>query len=185
MSHRAPQLDQRTIAALAHPLRFRVLVALDDRVASPVELSREFGEPLNRLSHHVRVLARLGAIELVRTRQRRGAREHFYRAAIKPWFDEAAWMRLPVSSRRALMSDTLETIVGGIAAAASGDGFDHPLAYVSYLDLELDEQGLAEVSAILNDATERVLDAQAAAEQRRPDRRPTRLALLHFARQPS
>ncbi len=35
---------------------------------------------VSHLAYHIRVLRQLGFIELVETRQRRGALEHFYRA---------------------------------------------------------------------------------------------------------
>ena len=41
------------------------------------------GERLPSVSYHVRALHKLGAIRLVRTRQRRGATEHFYTTAVR------------------------------------------------------------------------------------------------------
>ena len=59
------ELDPRIVRALSHPIRHRVLVALNERVASPKELAAELGEPLGNVSYHTRVLAQLGCIELV------------------------------------------------------------------------------------------------------------------------
>jgi DNA-binding transcriptional ArsR family regulator len=69
--------------AVAHPLRVTILELLDGRVASPIELARELGEPIGNVSYHARALRQLGAIRLVRTRQRRGAIEHFYTASVR------------------------------------------------------------------------------------------------------
>jgi DNA-binding transcriptional ArsR family regulator len=64
----------RLLNAVAHPLRHRVLAAIDEAgEASPKEVAATLGQPLGRVGHHVRVLARSGAIELVRTEPRRGA----------------------------------------------------------------------------------------------------------------
>jgi DNA-binding transcriptional ArsR family regulator len=74
--------------ALGHPLRRQILrkMIVEDLETSPRELANGLGQPLSRLSYHVRVLAQSGAVELVRTRQIRGSTQHFYRAAVK-----AAW----------------------------------------------------------------------------------------------
>ena len=76
--------DQSIITALGHPLRARILARLDDGEASPKEIAAEFGEKLGNVSYHVRILARLGLIELVRETPRRGAVEHHYRSVPRP-----------------------------------------------------------------------------------------------------
>lgn len=66
--------------ALAHPLRARALKLFGDAPKSPNQVAKELGVDVSSLAYHVRVLRKLGCIELVETRQRRGALEHFYRA---------------------------------------------------------------------------------------------------------
>jgi DNA-binding transcriptional ArsR family regulator len=66
--------------ALAHPLRARALELLTRSPASPHELATSLHAPLTLVSYHVRMLARLGFIELVATTPRRGAVEHRYAA---------------------------------------------------------------------------------------------------------
>lgn len=68
--------------ATAHPLRVAVLEILGidgGRVLSPSDLSQELQIPLSNTNYHVTELAKAGLIELTRTRQVRGATEHFYR----------------------------------------------------------------------------------------------------------
>jgi len=68
--------------ATAHPLRVAILEILGidgGRVLSPSDLSQELQIPLSNTNYHVTELAKAGLIELVRTRQVRGATEHFYR----------------------------------------------------------------------------------------------------------
>ena len=64
---------------MAHPMRGRILAALDGRELSPVELAKELGASLGVVSYHVRVLADAGVVELSRTTARRGAIQHHYR----------------------------------------------------------------------------------------------------------
>src|SRR4029079_9709992 len=91
----AGELDEALLKAISHPLRHRLLGLLDDRTASANELARELGLPLGRVSYHIRLLADLGVIELVRTEPRRGALEHFYRAVTTVWSSEADCEKLP------------------------------------------------------------------------------------------
>ena len=57
---------------------------LDAGEASPKELATSLGEKLGNVSYHVRILARLGLIELIRETPRRGAVEHHYRSVPRP-----------------------------------------------------------------------------------------------------
>jgi DNA-binding transcriptional ArsR family regulator len=79
--------DQALLVALQHPLRRRILRALnDDNALSPRELSIELKAPLSNVAYHVRVLADCAAVTLVRTRPVRGSMEHFYLNAVEaPW----------------------------------------------------------------------------------------------------
>jgi DNA-binding transcriptional ArsR family regulator len=181
----AGQASEQLLKAIAHPLRHRILVAIDAEESSPNLVAQRLGEPLGRVSHHVRVLARLGAIELVRTEPRRGAVEHFYRAAVRPWFDDETWSRLPRSARRTLFGQPLERLLTDIPAAARGTGFDHLKAHVSYTELELDEEGMTAVSELLTETLERALAIREAAARRLADGGEplrTELGIVHFER---
>ena len=112
------ELDEALLRAISHPLRHRLLGMLDGRTASPNMLARELDLPLGRVSYHIRLLADLGAIELVRTEPRRGALEHFYRAVTTVWFSEADWQKLPRSARRGILGQNLQHIFGSVTAAA-------------------------------------------------------------------
>ena len=73
------------LVALAHPERRRILRVLLDcgERRSPAEVARELECPSGRIAYHVRVLLRLGAVELVGKGQVRGAVEHFYETTIE------------------------------------------------------------------------------------------------------
>lgn len=67
--------------ATAHPLRVAILEILGmdgGRTLSPSDLSQELQIPLSNTNYHVTELAKAGLIDLTRTRQVRGATEHFY-----------------------------------------------------------------------------------------------------------
>lgn len=75
---------ERLARAHTHPLRVSILEVLSidgGRTMSPADLAKELQVGLNGLNYHVLELAKKGLIDLVDTRQVRGATEHFYRAA--------------------------------------------------------------------------------------------------------
>jgi DNA-binding transcriptional ArsR family regulator len=87
---------ERLARATAHPLRVSILEILGidgGRTMSPSELSRELQIPLSNTNYHVTELAKAGLVDLVRTRQVRGATEHFYR------LPEAAAAPVPILRR--------------------------------------------------------------------------------------
>jgi DNA-binding transcriptional ArsR family regulator len=183
---RADEAQERLLKAVAHPLRHRVLTVIDEAgEASPKDVARALGEPLGRVGHHVRVLARLGAIVPTRTEQRRGATQHFYRSAVKRYFDDASAARLPRATRRALVGAYVRRLAGDAAAAAGGTGFDHPEAHLSYVLLDLDQEGMDAVAALLGQTLERVQEIKAESLERLGDAPPllrTEVGILHFER---
>lgn len=179
--------SHRLMKALSHPLRQRILVALNERESSPNEIANKLGEPLGNVSYHVKVLESCDAIELARTAQVRGAIEHFYRATARPFIDDEHWSEIPISVRRSLFDDTLGKIWEDIAAAAAGPGLDDDEAHVSYTPLELDRKAYAEVAELLGSTLDRVLEIQAEAAGRIAQdgaeaTESTEVVLMHFHR---
>ena len=171
----AGELDEALLRAISHPLRHRLLGMLDGRTASPNQLARELGLPLGRVSYHIRLLNDLGAIELVGTEPRRGALEHFYRAVTTVWFNEADWSKLPRSARRGILGQNLQHIFASVTKAADSGGFDHPASAVLRAPLELDDEGMTELSrAAARLARPRARDQRAGrrAARRRRRQRP-------------
>jgi DNA-binding transcriptional ArsR family regulator len=181
--------DARVIKAIGHPLRWQMLEALNEGEASPAQLARRFGEPVNLVAYHMGILAKAGGAELVRTEPRRGSTEHFYRATMRPFFADREWARLPVETRRTVLDAEIKRIVRDVKNAAAGTGLDHPKAHVSWTPLELDKQGFDEVAELLRKVLEDLMDIQARANGRRANDGnskahpvPTEVAMLHFER---
>jgi DNA-binding transcriptional ArsR family regulator len=182
-------VDLRIVKALGHPLRQRILLILNDRVASPSEIAAELGEPLANVAYHVGVLRDAECIELVRTAAVRGALQHFYRPTVRAFFDDSHWARLPPSARRALFGQTLDQIWSAVTAAAESGGFDRVECHVTWTRLQLDEDGWKAVADVLNGVLDSVLEIQAQSldrlvklpeEQRATIR--SELAMMHFER---
>jgi DNA-binding transcriptional ArsR family regulator len=189
-SHRF--LDERLAKALSHRLRVRILQCLEEAgEAGPIALAQALGEPVGNISYHVRILRDLGCVELVRTEPRRGALAHFYRATVSPWLDDDQWAGLPAGMRRETLSRTLSEILEQAATAGEG-GFDGPEAHVSHAVLALDAQGVAEITALLDEtlgsvrriATENARGGAKGGRQT-PTMIATEVAIMHWRRDPN
>jgi DNA-binding transcriptional ArsR family regulator len=154
-------VDQRLVRAIGHPLRLRLLTIFNERVASPSDLAAELGEPIGNVSYHTRILARLGCVELVRTKQVRGAVEHYYRAVVRPVFSDDDWAELPPSIRKSLAGAVLTEIADDMGASAKAGGFDRDDVHLSRTVLTLDAQGWQDLNEALQGVAERSLEIQA------------------------
>lgn len=81
MAPRPVSIDRRLAKALSNSLRASALDLIGEGVTSPKSIAKRLGADLPTVAYHVRVLRRLGCIELVETKSRRGAVEHIYRLA--------------------------------------------------------------------------------------------------------
>jgi hypothetical protein len=159
-------VDQRIVRAIGHPLRLRLLTIFNERVASPSDLAAELGEPIGNVSYHTRILARLGCVELVKTKQVRGAVEHYYRAVVRPVFSDDDWAELPVSIRKSLAGAVLTEIADDMGASANAGGFDRDEVHLSRTTVTLDGQGWQDLNEALQGVVERALEIQAESAER-------------------
>lgn len=141
--------DPRLVKALAHPLRVQILSTLEDRIASPSDLATELDAPLGNVSYHVRTLADLGLVKLVKRRTRRGAVEHYYQARGRAQVTNRAWAQVPGVVKRSMVAVALEQAVDQAGAAAAAGGFDHEDANLSRQRVQLDAEGFRELSAAI------------------------------------
>jgi DNA-binding transcriptional ArsR family regulator len=139
--------DPRYVKALAHPLRIRILAMLADRSASPVQLSSQLDATLGTVAYHVRTLHSLGLVELVDTRQRRGATEHYYRAREHPRFPDDAWAGLAPVAKQRMLSAMLQQIGQYVTGSAAAGGFDRAEAHMTRRSLHLDDRAFDELAA--------------------------------------
>jgi len=188
-AQRSRRVDTKMAKALAHPLRQRILLELERGVASPNEVSQALDEPLNLVAYHMRILREAKCVELVSRRQVRGAIEHFYRPTSRTLLDDVAFAKLPLALRRRLVGQTLEQIWDDARVAAEADGFDDNEVHVSRTLLDLDDEGYADMVALLAETLEKALEIHAASAGRQTPGEETRthlteLGLVHFHRAP-
>jgi DNA-binding transcriptional ArsR family regulator len=178
-------VDPRIAKALSHPMRARILVILNERVASPNEIAEMIDERLPNVSYHVRALLDLGCIELVDTAQRRGAIEHYYRAIVRPFFSDSDWKRIPRSGRRAISDTLLKVIWDDVSGAAEAGTFDsRPDRHLVHSPMVVDDQGWAELADVMARALREVekIESQSARRLGKSSEAgvPTSVVLMQF-----
>jgi DNA-binding transcriptional ArsR family regulator len=165
--------------ALGHPLRIEILHALEGGIASPSELAGRLDAPIPTVSYHVKVLADLGMLKLVKKTPRRGAIEHHYRLEERPELGANEWDALPGILKRRAYRDELMEIADAVASA----DLKHPESRVVCLSAPLDRRGREEF-AVEVDRLQRKFEQIAARSQKRsqPDSELTTGAALVLAR---
>jgi DNA-binding transcriptional ArsR family regulator len=158
--------DPQVAKALTHPLRVSILGILEERTASPREIADELEAPLGVVSYHVRQLARSGLAKLERTRQRRGALEHYYSAQERPIITSEAWGSVPTIVKQATIRAALTKISGQVNRAAESGGFEDSNIHLTRTSLALDRKGWEQLSAKLDRLVEDLDRIQAAAAKR-------------------
>jgi DNA-binding transcriptional ArsR family regulator len=154
--------DRATIcAALQHPLRVRILEALEggDRSPSqflqeglfPAENFKSFGQALSSVAYHFRELQKAGCIEVVGEHQRRGAIEKVYRSCALVEFTDDEFAELPLEDRERLSRSAIQAIVARAENSMRAGRFDARTdRYLVWMPVPLDERGWAEASASLD-----------------------------------
>ena len=168
--------DPAIAKALAHPLRTRILAALEGRSASPSELAIELEAHLGVVSYHVRRLTALGFAQLVDSVPRRGAIEHYYTATTRPRITDAAWAAMPSIVKQATVAPRLDQIGSEAYASLAAGGFDAPETHLSRVPVVVDKAGwgelsgkleemLAEIQRIQDESKERLAEVERAEEE--------------------
>jgi hypothetical protein len=117
---------------------------------------------LSKLSYHVKVLRECGWIELISTAPRRGATEHFYRGTTKSFFNDSHWEQLSKRAKNGISITGLKMIVDKAGSVVEAGTFDsRGTRHLSCTPLVVDEEGWDEMSEVLDETLERVLEIQA------------------------
>lgn len=190
MLQSAKPLSRQMGEVLTHPLRYKCLILLTEKVASPAELARDLGVDVSDLSYHIRVLRECNAIELVDSIPGPTAVQHFYRAAYRAELDDEAYLRMTLDERIAAGRVTAQMIFADVASSMEtgvfGERFNH---HISRFPLTVDEEGWEELTDIYARALEETYEvtkrtALRMAENPDAARIQTRVATLLFEMPP-
>jgi DNA-binding transcriptional ArsR family regulator len=154
-------IDGRLVEALAHPVRQHILAVLNERVASTSEIGREIGLDVPAFYHHVEFLEERGFLELVESRQRRGAKERFFRAKGPVLFDDQAWEKVPPSVRADLAGSYAWSILDDLVKALRSGAFGAtPATHSTCLPGIFDKRGWRECLALMTETLAKMMEIQ-------------------------
>jgi DNA-binding transcriptional ArsR family regulator len=154
---RPDPIDPHLVRALSHPLRVEILQVLNEREASPNELMDLLDHPLGNIAYHTRVLEKCGCIELIRTAQRRGAVEHYFRAMPRSYIGHQDWRRVPRSVRSLVSGSSADTFIKRLVEALeAGTIDDREDTTLNWMSMAVDELGWVQASAVLDEALARL-----------------------------
>lgn len=177
--------DRRLIKALGHPVREHILAVLNERIASASEISDEVGADVSSFYHHIDELEKLGCIERVATKQRRGAQEHFFRATTSLFFDDDAWQRLPGTVKSDQVAGNLRLLFDDVVTALKEGTLNaRDDRHTSWSPGFFDEEGWQEAVDLMNATIERLCSIREAAAFRLAEAgergMPATVAILAF-----
>ncbi|HEX5376794.1 MAG TPA: winged helix-turn-helix domain-containing protein [Solirubrobacterales bacterium] len=160
-------VDQKLVKALAHPLRVEILMILNERMASPNELSKELEEGLSQVSYHVKVLKDFDCIEMVKTEPRRGAVEHYYRATSRAFLADRDWKHLPDSIKPGVSASVFESMVDDVVGSMQTGMFNkRDDVHMSWTPGVVDEQGWDESTDLINETLEKIMKIHSGSAKR-------------------
>jgi hypothetical protein len=163
----AARIDHELVRALSHPIRVRILESLQGRVASPSELSKEMDESLGVISYHTNTLVECGCLELVHTKPRRGALEHFFGVTPRSFIGHQDWRRAPLSLRGEITSAAFQTFIDKASEALEAGTIDsREDTTLSWMPMTVDAEGWREVAAIMDEAHDRLVAVHSRSSER-------------------
>jgi DNA-binding transcriptional ArsR family regulator len=154
----AVRIDHELVRALSHPIRVKILESLQGRVASPSELSKEMDESLGVISYHTNTLVECGCLELVHTKPRRGALEHFFGVTPRSFIGHQDWRRAPLSLRGEITSAAFQTFIDKASEALEAGTIDsREDTTLSWMPMTVDAEGWREVAQIMDETHDRLV----------------------------
>jgi DNA-binding transcriptional ArsR family regulator len=155
------------VQAYGHPIRARALLIFGTRVASPKEIAEEMGEPIGKVSYHIRELRDWGLIELVETDARHGGVQHFYRATRLASMDKDGMASQDAVERAASSALAINMMVADLATAVAGGTLDsRPERVLARRRALVDQRGFKEMSDLYTETLYQAFKIQREARAR-------------------
>jgi DNA-binding transcriptional ArsR family regulator len=179
---RSPK-DQTVCEALKHPVRVRILEVLCEGDISPIQFLRRGLLPpgfdfegdekngLSFVSYHFKELLKADCVVLVKKIPRRGTNEHIYRSKMLALHSDRDFESMSFEERRRISRSTLQMLIARADGAIYQGTFDKRTdRHLSWVPLELDEQGWQELRDLQAETLERAQGIKAAAIARKHER---------------
>ncbi len=162
-------IEEVVAYAIGHRIRVQVLTLLNEGTYTPDQIARIIGEPLNKVSHHVRELHDAGSIEIARVQKVRNADQHHYRAVEMPMYSDEEAEAMTSQERKVTAGLTLQCMVAeAMAAFWAGKLHDDPRGVLlAWRWFNLDARGRADLAEEQGRWWNRVQEIEAESTNRR------------------
>lgn len=158
------------LKALANNLRFRIMIVLTEREASPKELSELLGYDLKRICEHIKVLEDGGFIELCDTDSRLGGTIHVYRAKARPLIDTPESEDLSLKQREGISDAISQGMIVDLLRATESGSMDTRIDRVLIrIPLLFDREAFSEADAAAVEFMDKLLEIEARSNGRRAE----------------
>jgi len=165
-----PVLTPAFHALLKHPLRHAIVIKLGEGPASPRQLAERLGRTERQVSDQIKILreAEPPLVELLEVKTGpQGGQRHIYRAR-HVMLTAADWDQLPEPEQATSTATIVQTLQGEMVRSVKAGVFHaHPSHVLLREAMNLDDEGMSEVDAILCEARERVVEARRRSATRR------------------
>jgi DNA-binding transcriptional ArsR family regulator len=163
-------LGSALLKALAHPIRFRIMIVLTEREATPKELSEILDEDLKLVCKHIKLLERDGYVELVDTDRRRGGTQHIYRATARPFVSTEETEALPMERRQEISAAISQAMIMDLVSATQAGTMDSSVDRVLLrTPLRVDGEGFKELDKLYCETQAQIHLIEARCEGRAAD----------------
>ncbi len=175
--------DQTVCEALKHPVRVRILEVLCEGDISPIQFLRRGLLPpgfdfegdeqngISFVSYHFKALLKADCVVLVEKIPRRGTNEHIYRSKMLALHTDKDFAALSLERRREISRSTLQMLIARADGAIYQGTFDKRAdRHLSWVPLDLDEQGWQELRDLQAETLERAQAIKAVAIARKHER---------------
>ncbi|MFL5896961.1 MAG: hypothetical protein ACJ76D_00615 [Solirubrobacterales bacterium] len=161
------RVDDGMLFVFSHPLRIRMIAALNEQNGSASDLAKRLGIKTHHTNYHLKQLKLHDCVEVVRRVTVKGLPKTIYRAKVKVDFPEEVWKRLPASVKKLVVAAVfLTTSSDAQAALLAGSFEERPESHASWTSLKLDEQGWKMLSIRVDDLLADAQQLQADAKDR-------------------
>lgn len=138
---------------MAHPIRGRILSLLaDEEGQSAADLAEGLSLPVRSVRHQLSRLAEDGLLEVIGSRERRGAREKFYEVRVTPILETADFETMTPQIRRLATAESFRPMVRDIEQALEAGSFFWNDSTQARIGAEVDEEGWRVVAATMGAA---------------------------------
>jgi DNA-binding transcriptional ArsR family regulator len=148
---------------MAHPVKARIMATLtQEEGQSAAELAERLSIPVRSVRYQLTKLAEDGLVEVIGSREKRGAREKFYEVRVTPRLEASDYEAMTPEIRRLASAESFRPMVIDLERAIEAGSFTWNDSSLVRIGAEVDEVGWGAIAAMVERT---VVEIERAAER--------------------